>query len=409
MTKIKSLHAREVLDSRGHPTVEVELNGFRAICPAGASRGKYEAIELRDGGARYHGLGVRRAVENVNKVIAKRLLGMTLNQQRVDEILCSLAGSNKWKLGGNATTPVSIAACKASGEKFYNTVRKLSDSSATIPLPFMNVINGGAHAENDLKVQEFMIVPVKFHTFREALQASCEIYYELKDVIIKKYGKTAVNVGDEGGFAPPLNNTKDALHLLWKAVEETGYSDKVKLAMDAAATQFFNGTYNIDGKSLTATQLTDYYLDLAKIYPIISIEDPFNEEDFESFAVLKAKAKRFLVVGDDLTVTNLERIKKAIDKNSCSTLLVKINQIGTITEAIEAAKMARKNDWSLIVSHRSGDNEDNFVADFAVGLGAMGAKFGAPARSERTSKYNQLLRLEEETITTYAGRTFKLP
>ncbi|HIG97067.1 MAG TPA: phosphopyruvate hydratase [Candidatus Aenigmarchaeota archaeon] len=402
MTKIKSLHAREVLDSRGHPTVEVELNGFRAICPAGTSRGKYEAIELHDGGSRYHGIGVSRAVENVNKIIAKRLIGISLDQQRVDEILCSLAGSNKWKIGGNATTAVSIAACKALGEKILGF-------KPSVPVPFSLIVEGGAHAGNDLSIQEFMLVPLNFTTFREAIRAVSEIYYTLENTVVKKYGKTASNVGYEGGFALPISDTKTVLNLISHAIEEAGYSKEVKIALDAAASQFFNSKYNIDGRSLNASQLADYYLDLTKIYPIISIEDPFNEEDFESFAMLKAKAKRFLVVGDDLTVTNISRIKKAIEKDSCNTLLVKVNQIGTVTEAIEAVTMARKSDWNIVVSHRSGDSEDTFIADFAVGLGALGAKFGAPMRGERTSKYNQLLRLEEQTILTYAGRNFKLP
>ena len=403
MAKIKSLHAREVLDSRGHPTVEVELNGFCAICPEGASKGKYEAIQIRDGDKRYRGLGVHRAVDNVNKIIAKRLVGGELDQQRIDEILCSMAGSNKWKLGGNATTAVSMAACKALG--IMKTVGP--GCKPGIPVPFFNVVNGGAHAENNIRIQEFMLVPVKFHKFSAALQAGCEIYYQLKDLIIKKYGKMAANVGDEGGFAPSMNDTRDVLSLLWRAVEETGYSHEVKIAVDAAASQFFKNKYEIDGKKLDAVQLADYYIDLAKIYPILSIEDPFDEEDFDSFAMLKQKAKRLMIVGDDLTATNPSRIKKAIDKDSCNTLLVKVNQVGTVTEAIEAVKMARKADWQVIVSHRSGDSEDTFVADFSVALGALGAKFGAPTRGERTAKYNQLLRLEESGYT-YAGRTFKL-
>lgn len=408
--KIKYVKAREVLDSRGQPTVEAEINGFKAISPEGASKGKYEAVEIRDGGSRYRGLGVQRAVDNINKIISKRLTGMELDQQRVDEILCSLAGSNKWKLGSNATTAVSIAACKAAAEgdaaKFVSV---MSGSKQSIPVPFFNVINGGAHAENELDMQEFMILPVKFHSFSAALQAGCEIYYQLKELIIKKHGKNAANVGDEGGFAPPLSNTRDALSLICDAVEEAGYSASVKLALDAAASRFFRGSYYLDGKKLTAMQLADYYIDLAKLYPIISIEDPFNEEDFDSFALLKRKAKRFAVVGDDLTATNIQRLRKAIDKDACDSLLVKINQVGTVTEAIEAAKLARKAGWSLIVSHRSGDSEDSFVADFAVGLGAFGAKFGAPDRAERTAKYNQLLRLEDETGAIYSGRTFKPP
>ncbi len=406
MIKIKSVHAREVLDSRGHPTVEAEVNGYRAITPAGASKGKHEAVELRDGEKRYNGLGAQRAVNNVNKIISKHLVGKELNQKKVDEVLCGLAGNNKWKLGANATTAVSMATCKALD--VVKTVSVMSKSRPCIPVPFMNVINGGAHAENNLNIQEFMLVPLKFSTFSAATQAACEIYYNLKEAIIEKYGKISANVGDEGGFAPNIGSTRDALMLLWKAIDETGYADNVKIAIDAAASQFFHGKYSIDGKLLDAAQLADYYIDLTKIFPIISIEDPFHEEDFDSFALLKNKAKRCFVVGDDLTATNPERIKKAIEKDSCNSLLVKINQIGTVTEAVDAAVLARKSNWNIIVSHRSGDSEDTFIADFAVALGTFGAKFGAPARSERTAKYNQLLRLEEELKVPYAGKNFKL-
>ncbi len=405
--KIKEVKAREVLDSRGHPTVEVEMNGFRAISPKGVSEGKHEANDIHDGGQRYSGLGVRRAVENVNKIISRHLVGKDLDQKKVDSILCTLAGSNKWKLGGNATTAVSMAMCKALGT--VKTVRDLSVSRISIPVPFFNLIEGGAHAKNDLAFQEFMIVPIKLRSFSEALQAGCEIYYELKENLIKKYGKTAGNVGDEGGFAPQITSPRDALMAIWKSIDETGYAGNVKIALDAAASQFFRGKYNIDNKMLSAEELVDYYTDLAKIFPIISIEDPFAEDDFDSFALLKQKAKRFFIVGDDLTVTNPERIKKALEKDSCDILLVKINQIGTVTETIDAVKLVRKHDWNVIVSHRAGDSEDTFVSDFAVGLGAFGAKFGAPCRGERTAKYNQLLRLEEETKAKYVGKYFKLP
>ena len=403
--KIKSLKAREVIDSRGKPTIEAELNGAGAIAPSGASRGKYEAIELRDGGRRYSGNGVKRAVDNVNKIIAPKIVGKDLDQKRLDCILCDLAGNNKWKLGGNATTAVSIAFCRASGD-VHDTVAQLSASKPSIPIPFMNVINGGAHAGNSLAIQEFMIVPVKAKTFSEGLQAGCEVYAQLKKVIVEKHGKTAANVGDEGGFAPPLKYTKDALAILWEAVEEAGYAGTVKISMDAAASQFFEaGKYVIDDKRLSPQQMVDYYIDLGRTYPIFSVEDPFNEEDFSTFSMLKAKAK-FRIVADDLTVTNPERIRKAAASKSADTLLVKINQIGTITETIDAINLARKNGWEIIVSHRSGDTEDSFIADFAAGTGAMGLKAGAPCRSERTAKYNQLLRLEE--LLPFAGKIRKL-
>lgn len=404
--KIRSLSAREIIDSRAKPTVEAEVNGSRAISPSGASKGKFEAVELRDGGKRFGGQGVQRAVDNINKVIAPKAVGKEFDQKKLDDLLCELAGSNKWKLGGNATTAVSMAFCRANGD-IHDNVKKLSGSKLGIPMPFMNVINGGAHAGNDLAIQEFMLVPVKFPTFKDAFQAGCEVYSQLKGVIKEKHGKTAINVGDEGGFAPPLTNTKDALSLLWEAIEEAGYAGKVNIAMDCAASQFFGmGRYSIDGKTLSPAQMVDYYIDLSKSYPIISIEDPFQEEDFETFSLLKKKAK-FMVVGDDLTVTNVSRIKKAVEADSCNVLLVKINQIGTVSEAIDSVNLARKNGWEIIVSHRSGDTADSFISDFAVGLGSMGAKFGAPCRSERVEKYNQLLRLEEETKAPYVGKTFK--
>ncbi len=395
--RITSLKARQVLDSRGKPTVEVELNGHRAICPSGASTGKHEALELRDED-KFH---VSKAVNNV-RIVAKHVANKNLNQTSFDKILCDLAGPNKQRLGGNTTTALSMAFARAHGD-----VSKITNKRS-IPVPFMNVINGGAHAGNDLAIQEFMIVPIKFPNYSQACYAGVEIYQQLKKIIKSKHGKNATNVGDEGGFAPPLKITRDALDLLASAIDECGYQKHVKIAMDAAASQFFTGNYNIDGKFLSPKKMIDYYMDLAKTYPIISIEDPFDEEDFQSFAALKKKAKRFLVVGDDLTTTNTERIEKAIKANSCDALLVKINQIGTVTETLEAIKMVREDNWEIIISHRSGDTEDSFIADFAVGTGAFAIKTGAPCRSERVAKYNQLLRLEEAVIK-FQGRSFKLP
>src|SRR3989338_3955732 len=346
MTKIKSLKAREVLNSRGMPAVEAELsNGtssFRAISPEGASKGKYEAVEIKDGGHRYHGMGVLRAVEYINKIISGRLVGPEHDQRKIDKMLCALAGDRKWKLGGNANTAVSVAAWKAVGAK-----------AASIPVPFSLIVEGGAHAGNDLAVQEFMIAPLKTGTFAEGIRAVSEIYYTLEKTVVKKYGKSASNVGYEGGFALQLKDTKTVLSLITGAIEEAGYQKKVKIAIDAAATQFFNGNYSIDGKIFTASGLCDYYLDLVKIFPVFSIEDPFHEEDFASFAMLKKRAKRLMVVGDDLTVTNVQRIKKATD--SCNALIVKVNQVGTVTEALEAVELARKDGWEIIVSHRGGD------------------------------------------------------
>lgn len=405
MIKIKSVAAREVLNSRGFPAVEAEVNGFMAIAPEGASKGKYEAVEIKDGGARYHGLGVRRAVDNINKIIAKKLVGAELDQQKMDKTLCSLAGDRKWKLGGNATSAVSMAACKAGGT--LETIKKLSGSKPSIPVPFSLIVEGGRHAQNDLKIQEFMLVPMKSGSFSKGIRAVSEIYHALEKTVLEKYGKSAANVGFEGGFALQIKDTKTVLNLILAAIEESGYLKEVKIALDAAATQFFNGNYNIDGKIFTSGGLCDYYIDLAKVYPIVSIEDPFDEHDFSAFALLKRKAKRLVIVGDDLTVTNPQRIRKAIDADSCNGLIVKVNQIGTVTEAVEASNMARSSGWEIIASHRAGDSEDIFIADFAVGLGALGAKFGAPMRGERTAKYNQLLRLEELGFP-YSGKRFKL-
>ncbi len=282
--KIKSISAIEVIDSRGKPTVEAEVNGFRAIAPSGASTGKYEALELRDGGKRFAGNGVKRAVDNVNNIISKKIISTDLDQKKLDKILCDLAGNNKWKLGGNATTAVSMAFCRACGPEVYETVKNLSGAKLTIPVPFMNVINGGAHAGTELSVQEFMLVPLKAKSFSDAVQANCEIYAELKKIIVAKHGKTAANVGDEGGFAPPLKLADDALSLLWQAIDETGYAGSVKISLDIAASQFFkDGKYSIDGKKLTTAQLVDYYIDLGKKYPIFSIEDPLEEDDFAGF------------------------------------------------------------------------------------------------------------------------------
>ncbi len=407
--KISRVKARQVLDSRGNPTVEVDIQTRiwrgRAKVPSGASTGKHEALELRDGGDLYGGKGVQKAVNNIKRKIAPKIKGKDVRRQRsIDNLLIKLDNTpNKSNLGANATLGVSLACARAGSHAshilYYKYLAKLSkNKKLVLPVPFMNVINGGEHADNNLCFQEFMIVPL-MKTYKDSLRAAVETFHILKDIIHKKYGKGASNVGDEGGFAPNVRGVKDALNLLVKAIDTAGYTGKIKIAMDAAASYFYkNGRYVINSKKLTTSKLIDLYESIIKDYPIVSIEDPLHEEDFEGFAeVLSiAKKKRVMVVGDDLTVTNVRRIQEAIKHNSCNCLLLKVNQVGTLSEAIDAAKLATKNKWKIMVSHRSGETSDDFIADFAVGLGCGMIKAGAPDRGERTAKYNELLRIEEK-------------
>ncbi len=398
--EIKSIWAREILDSRGNPTVEVDVyceNSFgSAAAPSGASTGIHEAVELRDGGVRYHGKGVLKAVNNVNTKIAKALIGMDVTDQKaIDRKLISLDGTkDKSGLGANAIVATSMACLRAGAGA---NSKMLSDhlGGSKIPHAMFNIINGGKHAGNSLSIQEFMIIP-EAPTFSERLRKASEIYHSLGEKLVKKYGRSAKNVGDEGGYAPPIGNTYEAFDAIASAVEEVGYHDSCGFAIDAAASSFFkNGAYSIDGKNLNESDLVDYYVDLIGSYPIVSIEDPFHEESFQAFAALNKELNDVQIVGDDLVVTNTMRIKQAIDNDSMSALLMKINQIGTVSEAMDAIRLCRENGLNIIVSHRSGETEDSFIADFSVGINAAQIKTGAPARGERTSKYNQLLRLEE--------------
>jgi len=403
--KIKKILAREILDSRGNPTVEVDLftNKFlaRAMVPSGASTGIHEAWELRDGGKRYLGKGVRKAVKNVLK-IGKKLKGLDCTKQReIDQMMLDLDGTeNKKNLGANAILGVSMAVCRAGALSqnldLYQHIAKIyGNKKPSLPRPFFNVINGGKHAGGNLAVQEFMIAP-RFRKFEKNLQAGSEIYHILKKTLAQKYGELSTNVGDEGGFVPPIRKTDEALRVLHTAIARAGYAGKVDLAMDCAASEFYKkGYYYIDGKKLDKSRLLDYYLRLVKKHKIISVEDPFEQEDFIGFGWLREKSG-IQVVGDDLTVTNISRIARAIKMGSCNCLLLKINQIGTITEALAAARLAQSKNWRVMVSHRSGEAEDPFIADLAVGIGASQIKSGAPCRSERLAKYNQLLRIEEE-------------
>lgn len=411
-TTIERIFAREVLDSRGNPTVEAEVktsSSFaRAVVPSGASTGKHEACELRDGGKRFLGKGVLKAVEHVNRIIAPALKGMDANAQKeIDEKMRMLDGTeNKSKLGANAILSVSIAAMKAAAYANNEQVYQLLEGKL-LPMPMLNILNGGMHAGNSLAIQEFMIIPKGAKTFPEAMQMSCETYHVLGKRLAGKYGPSAKNVGDEGGFAPNISSCEEAFEQILCAIEEAGYSGEIGIAIDAASNSFYDEKekkYAIDGRKLDSAGLLDYYSDLAGRYKILSIEDPFEEEDFEGFAqITKKLGTKVQIVGDDLLVTNPKRLKIAIEKKAVNALLLKVNQIGTISESLEVAQMCRKNGIRIVVSHRSGETEDSFISDFATGIEAGQIKTGAPARGERTCKYNQLIRIAEDPAIRFSG------
>lgn len=429
---IQKIHAREILDSRGNPTVEVDLytakGHFRAAVPSGASTGIYEALELRDGDkGRYLGKGVLKAVQHINATIAPALIKQNLNvvdQEKIDNFMLELDGTaNKSKFGANAILGVSLAVCKAAAkEKGVPLYRHIADLAGNkelvLPVPAFNVINGGSHAGNKLAMQEFMILPIGAASFKEAMRVGAEVYHNLKNVIKAKYGKDATNVGDEGGFAPNILENKEALELLMSAIAKAGYTDQVVIGMDVAASEFYRkGQYDLDFKSpddpvryISGDQLADLYHGFVKDYPVVSIEDPFDQDDWESWSKFTSGSK-IQIVGDDLTVTNPTRIQTAVDKKACNCLLLKVNQIGSVTESIRACKLAQSNGWGVMVSHRSGETEDPFIADLVVGLCTGQIKTGAPCRSERLSKYNQLMRIEEEMgdKAKFAGRSFRHP
>ncbi|MFH1107097.1 MAG: phosphopyruvate hydratase [Candidatus Micrarchaeota archaeon] len=408
--RIKRVAARQILDSRGNPTVECDIlltdgSAGRAAVPSGASTGKHEAMELRDGGRPFSGKGVSKAVSNVNSVIARKVVGMDAEDQRaLDGELVRLDGTkDKRRLGANALLAVSLAACRAQaasdGLQLHSRIARMSGRSPAMPVPFANVLNGGRHAGGGLRMQECMVAPVGAKSFSKAARMVAEVYHELKAALARRFGGAATNVGDEGGFAPPLKDTPAAFEMLLKTIEECGYGGGVRVAADYAATEFFDrrsGKYSLDGKTLSPGALLEYHAGLIRSYGLVSVEDPFHEEDFASFAGLAAEFKgRVQVVADDLTVTNPARLAKAIAEKSGNCLLLKVNQIGTLSEALEAARMARSGGWRVMVSHRSGETEDSFIADLAVGIGCGQVKLGAPCRGERTAKYNQLLRIEE--------------
>ena len=417
MSTIKSVHAREILDSRGNPTVEVEVELDdktigRAAVPSGASTGAFEAAELRDGGARYLGKGVQTAVNNVNNKIAPVVIGLDAQAQRdLDVKMIELDGSkNKSNLGANAILGVSLATARAVAlSKNQSLFKYLGGPEAkTLPVPMMNILNGGAHADTNVDIQEFMIAPIGAENFKESLRWGAEIYHSLKSVLKKK--GLATSIGDEGGFAPNLESNRAALDLILVAIESAGFKagSEIALAMDVAATEFFaDGKYEFEGKQLTSDQMIDYYSELVQSYPLVSIEDPLDEDDWSGWAKLTANlGDKIQIVGDDLFVTNPERLQRGIDSKTANALLVKVNQIGSLTETIDAVNLAHKNNYRSMMSHRSGETEDTTIADLAVALNCGQIKTGAPARSERVAKYNQLLRIEEELGSTavYAGR-----
>ncbi len=408
---IALVHGREILDSRGNPTVEAEVtlkSGVtgKAAVPSGASTGKHEAVELRDGTKPYAGLGVMKAVVNVNVAIARKLRGLDCrDQEKVDEAMLVLDGTpDKRKLGANAILAVSIAASRAAALAqdipYDEYLCTLTGEKPILPIPFCNVINGGKHAEGKLKPQEFMIVPVGARKFSEAAEMVAETYHVLKALLKERYGAAATHVGDEGGFAPPFSSPEEALDFLVAAIGKAGYEGRMAIALDPAASELFSdGTYDLGRGPEQPEQVVAYWRGLLAKYPIVSLEDPFDQDDFLSWHMLLDDLSRqgsaVQIVGDDLTVTNAARIQKAIDERLCDTLLLKANQVGTLTEALKAAMLARAAGWNVMVSHRSGETEDPFIADLAVALGCGQIKLGAPCRSDRTAKYNQLLRIEE--------------
>lgn len=409
--EIIDVYAREVLDSRANPTVEVEVeleDGVvgRAIVPSGASTGAFEAVELRDGDkSRYLGKGVLKAVENVNTIIAPELIGMNvLDQTLIDKILIELDGTeNKGKLGANAILGVSLAAARAAAESMGLPLYKYIGgvNAKVLPVPMMNILNGGKHADNNVDIQEFMIMPVGAQNFREALRMCAEVYHSLKKTLSAKGYNTAI--GDEGGFAPNLKSNEEAIQIIVEAVKNAGYKpgEDISIAIDAAATELYkeDGKYHLEGEGrvLTAGEMVDFWENIVNKYPIVSLEDGLSEEDWDGWKLLTDRiGDRVQIMGDDLFVTNTKRLSKGIKLGVANSILIKLNQIGTLTETIEAIKMAERAGYTAVVSHRSGESEDTTIADLVVAMNAGQIKTGAPARTDRVSKYNQLLRIEEE-------------
>jgi len=419
---IKTVKAREVLDCRGNPTVEVDIlteGGVlgRADVPAGRSRGVYEAFELRDGGKRYAGTGVLKACKNVNEVIEPKLVGMDVRRQMdIDQTMIALDGTeDKSSLGGNAIVGVSLAAARTAANALELPLYQYvgGPRACVLPVPLLNYINGGKLAATDLDFQEHIIMPVGAKTFTEAMSMGAEVYFHLGQMLAKKYSKYVLNTADEGGYTPPMTDPREALEMELKACEQLGYGDDFVLGLDCAATHLYDpekGTYRLMGKELTRERMMDFYEELCKTYPVVSIEDPLQQDDFEGFAEL-AKSLKIQIVGDDLFVTNVRRLKKGIEMGAANALLWKVNQVGTLTEALDAAYCAFRHGYGVQVSERSGQTEDSWLADLTVALNAGQIKTGAPCRSERTAQYNQLFRIEESlgSRAIYPGRDFQKP
>ncbi|MBL5981566.1 enolase [Petrotoga sp. 9T1HF07.CasAA.8.2] len=412
--EIVSVKAREVLDSRGNPTVEAEVTlstgvTGSAIVPSGASTGKFEALELRDGNKDYYmGKGVTKAVNNVNNIIEQEVVGLNaFDQVNVDRVMLDLDGTeNKENLGANAILAVSMAVARAAANSLGLPLYKYLGgvNAKVLPVPMMNIINGGQHADNNLDIQEFMIMPAGFNSFKDALRAGAEVFHNLKN-ILKKEGHIT-SVGDEGGFAPNLNSNEEAIKYIIRAIQAAGYEPgkQIFIAMDAAASEFYNEEtkkYSVDGKEMSAAELAEYYISLIDKYPIKSLEDPFDQDDWEGYSEFTAKVgDRVQIVGDDLYVTNVKRLQKGIDLKATNSILIKLNQIGSVTETLDAIELAYKNNMTAVVSHRSGETEDSFIADLVVAVNAGFIKTGSLSRTDRIAKYNQLLRIEDELGST---------
>ncbi|MEM0199691.1 MAG: phosphopyruvate hydratase [Saccharolobus sp.] len=409
---IERIKGLEILDSRGNPTIRVFVktsNGTEAFgdAPAGASKGSREAIEVRDP----NNITVKKAVDIVNYIIDPALHGFDVRDQaKIDKTMINMDSTeNKSRLGANSMIATSIAVLRTASKALNLEVfRYISGpKEAQIPVPLLNIINGGLHAGNKLKVQEFIIIPIKFNTFKEALFASIDVYRNLKGLITERYGKLYTAVGDEGGFSPPLEKTRDALDLIYTAIKNTGYEGQIFLGMDSAATDFYDsskGKYIIDDMEINADKLLEYYSELVKEYPIVYLEDPFEENSFDNFAILQDELKNVIIVGDDIYTTNTKYLRKGIEEKSTKGVIVKPNQIGTITETFEFVDLAKSNSIKTVASHRSGETEDNFIAEFAVGISSDFIKTGAPARGERISKYNKLLEIENKFELEYKGK-----
>lgn len=428
MIKINGIFPLEILDSRGIPTIECTMllsDGSigMACVPSGASTGSYEAIEKRDGNKeRFHGKGVLNAIADINNIIKPAIMGKSADQKLIDEMMCELDGTeNKSRLGANAILAVSLSLARANAQskhiplykhlmQSYNSITKSEIEDFILPMPLVNVLNGGVHADNNVDIQEFMLVPIGAKSFKEAIRMCSETFQSLK-ALLKKNGLNT-NVGDEGGVAPNLGSTREVFDYLMKAVEKEGYKPgiDIKFAIDVAANELYkDGVYSIEGKKMSSAELVDYYAMLSDSYPIISIEDGLNEDDWEGWSLLSNKlGKKIQIVGDDLFVTNPKRLQKGFESNSANSILIKLNQIGSLTETFEVIKMAKERNWSTVISHRSGETEDSFIADLAVGVCSKQIKTGSTSRSERTAKYNQLIRIEavlgDEAIFSDFGR-----